>query len=278
MSVLELIRWGSALLESAEVINPRFEADLLLAVVLSLTRTELYLEFERILTETEIKDYKEKIDRRQHREPLQYILQRQEFMGLEFYVDQRVLIPRADSEILVEKLLDLLDINKENPCPKVLDLCTGSGALAVSVAYYRPQAQVVGIDLSAQALEVAALNALRLGVQVEWRKGDFLIPANQERWDWIITNPPYVSSKAYLECQAEIFFEPSMALLGGEDGLDFYRRLALEVQPLMKPQGKLLMEIGWDQAVQVRQIFENQGFKTTVFPDLANRDRVVLVG
>lgn len=277
MSVLELLRWGSTLLDEAGVINSRFEADSVLAAVLGLTRAELYLEFQRILTESEIKDYKEKLERRRCREPLQYILQNQEFMGLEFHVDQRVLIPRADSEILVEKLLELLDVSG-NICPKVLDLCTGSGALAVSVAYYRPQAQVVGIDMSAAALEVAALNALRLGVQVEWRKGDFLIPADQEQWDWIITNPPYVSSQAYSECQPEIFFEPSMAFLGGEDGLDFYRRLALEVTPLMKYQGKLLMEIGWDQAVQVREIFESQGFKTTVFPDLAGRDRVVLVG
>ncbi|MFZ3101450.1 MAG: peptide chain release factor N(5)-glutamine methyltransferase [Desulfitobacteriaceae bacterium] len=278
MSVLELIRWGSALLAEAGVVNPRFEADLLLAAVLSLTRAELYLEFERILTEAEIKSYQEKLERRQSREPLQYILQHQEFMGLEFYVDRRVLIPRSDSEILVEKLLELLEVSEGNLCPKVLDLCTGSGALAVSVAYYRPQAQVVGIDLSAAALEVAALNALRIGVQVEWRKGDFLIPAAQEQWDWIITNPPYVSSKAYRECQPEIFFEPSMAFLGGADGLDFYRRLALEVTHILKPQGKLLMEIGWDQAVQVGEIFENQGLKTTVFPDLAGRDRVVLVG
>ena len=278
MSVLELIRWGSALLEGAGVENSRFEADSFLAAVLKLTRAELYLEFERMLTEAEIQGYKEKIERRQSREPLQYILQHQEFMGLDFYVDQRVLIPRSDSEILVEKLLELLDVGEGNLCPKVLDLCTGSGALAISVAYYRPQAQVVGIDLSAAALEVATRNASRLGVQVEWRKGDFLIPADQEQWDWIITNPPYISSKAYLECQPEIFFEPSMAFLGGADGLDFYRRLALEVKPLMKPQGKLLMEIGWDQAVQVGEIFENQGLKTTVFPDLAGRDRVVLVG
>ncbi len=278
MSVLELIRWGSGVLESAGVINSRFEADLILAAVLRLTRVELYLVLERVITDSEIICYKDYIDRRQRREPLQYILQHQEFMGLEFYVDQRVLIPRADSEILVEKLLDLLEISEENSNPMVLDLCTGSGALAVSIAHYRPQAQVVGLDMSAEALEVAALNALRLGVQVEWRIGDFLTPAKQEHWDWIITNPPYVSSKAYLECQPEIFFEPSMAFLGGEDGLDFYRRLALEVPPLIKPQGKLLMEIGWDQAVQVCEIFQNKGFKTTVFPDLAGRDRVVLVG
>jgi release factor glutamine methyltransferase len=277
MKVRELISWGAGLLESAGVENPRFEADIFLAAVLNLSRTELYLDFERILAETEIKDYNKKISRREQREPLQYILQRQEFMGLEFYVDQRVLIPRADSEILVGKLLDYLDTDEGNYCPQVLDLCTGSGALAISVAHFRPQARVVGSDLSVQALEVAVFNASRLGVRVEWRNGDFLYPAAQERWDWIITNPPYVSSRTYKECQPEIYFEPRLALWGGEDGLDFYRRLALEAPPLLKTDGKLLMEIGWDQGRQVCDLFQNQGFKTTVFPDLAGRDRVVLV-
>jgi release factor glutamine methyltransferase len=276
MKVRELISWGTVLLESAGVENSRFEAGILLAAVLNLSRAELYLDFERILAETEIKDYEKKIFRREQREPLQYILQRQQFMGLEFYVDQRVLIPRADSEILVGKLLDLLDAGEGIFIPKVLDLCTGSGALAISVAYYRPGTQVVGSDLSAQALEVAALNASRLGVKVEWRKGDFLIPACQECWDWIITNPPYVSSQSYKECQKEIFFEPRLALWGGEDGLDFYRRLALEAPPFLKTDGKLLMEIGCDQGREVCDLFKNQGFKTTVFPDLAGRDRVVL--
>lgn len=277
MKVRELISWGAGLLEAAGVENPRFEADLFLAAVLNLSRAELYLDFEQILEETQIMDYEKKIARREQREPLQYILQRQEFMGLEFYVDQRVLIPRADSEILVEKLLESLDTGDGNFSPKVLDLCTGSGALAISVACYRPQAHVVGSDLSVPALEVAALNASRLGVQVEWRKGDFLYPAARERWDWIITNPPYVSSQTYKECQPEIYFEPRIALWGGEDGLDFYRRLALEAPPLLKTDGKLLIEIGWDQGRQVCDLFKNQGFKTTVFPDLAGRDRVVLV-
>lgn len=274
MKVRELISWGSGLLESAGVENFRFEADILLAAVLNLSRAELYLDFERNLAEPEIKDYENMITRRKRREPLQYILRRQEFMGLEFYVDERVLIPRADSEILVGKLLDFTD--EGNFSPKVLDLCTGSGALAISVAYYRPEARIVGSDLSAQALEVAALNASRLGVQVEWRNGDFLYPAAMEHWDWIITNPPYVSSQAYKDCQPEIYFEPRTAFWGGEDGLDFYRRLSLEAPPLLKKDGKLLMEIGWDQGRQVCDLFKNQGFKTTVFPDLAGRDRVVL--
>ncbi len=275
MKVRELISWAAGLLERAGIENPRFEADILLAAGLNLSRAELYLDFERVLEGPAIENYQKKIWRRKRREPLQYILQCQEFMGLDFYVDERVLIPRADSEILVEKLLAYT--GEGNFSPKVLDLGTGSGALAISAAHYRPQARVVGSDLSAQALEVAALNASRLGVRVEWRKGDFLYPAAGESWDWIITNPPYVSSRAYQQCQPEIYFEPRMALWGGEDGLDFYRRLAREAPPLLKINGKLLMEIGWDQGREVSGLFEDQGFKTTVFPDLAGRDRVVLV-
>ncbi|HWQ88963.1 MAG TPA: peptide chain release factor N(5)-glutamine methyltransferase [Desulfitobacteriaceae bacterium] len=277
MKVLQLLCESTVLLEAAGVAGARFEADLLLASVLGLTRSELYCDFERFLTETEIRDCQGLVVRRQSREPLQYILQRQEFMGLDFYVDERVLIPRADSEILVEKLLELLDNDEGNASPRILDLCTGSGALAIAIASFRPQTKVVGTDLSAPALEVAAANAARLGVQVEWRQGDFLSPAEREQWDWIITNPPYVSAKDYQECQPEIFFEPDSAFRGGVDGLDFYRRLALEVPPLLKTGGRILMEIGWDQGRRVQEIFENQGYKTKVFPDIARRDRVVLV-
>lgn len=277
MKILQLLHESTLILEAAGVAGARFEADLLLAAVLGLTRSELYGDFERVLTETEIRDCQVLIERRQSREPLQYILQRQEFMGLDFYVDERVLIPRPDSEILVEKLLDLLNNDKGETFPRILDLCTGSGALAIAIAFYRPQTQVVGTDLSALALEVAAANAARLGVQVEWRQGDFLNTAEREQWDWIITNPPYVSTQAYEECQPEIFFEPDLAFRGGTDGLDFYRRLALEAPPLLKTGGRILMEIGWDQGRQVQKIFENRDFKTTVFPDLAGRDRVVLM-
>lgn len=159
---------------------------------------------------------------------------------------------------------------------KVADLCTGSGALAISIAHYYPVAEVVGIDLSLDALEVARQNAERLGAIVQWRQGDFVDSIRGECWDYIITNPPYVSTEDYRQCAPEIFHEPAMAFLGGSDGLDFYRRLAEEIRPLLKPQGKVLMEIGWDQAEAVCSLFHLKGFKTQVFPDLAGRDRVIL--
>lgn len=273
--IIKELKWGEAELEKQGIENPRFEADLLLAFVLGLSRDQLYLERERILIANEVTGYRELVNRRTKGEPLQYILRRQEFMGLEFYVDDRVLIPRSDSEILVEKLL-ALGRETGQAHPKILDVCTGSGALAIAAAKYWPEARVVGTDLSTQALEVARLNAARIAVDVQWREGDFLATAKGEQWDWIITNPPYVSQVEYASCAPEIFCEPAMAFLGGEDGLDFYRRLAAEAPPLLAPQGKILMEIGWDQAGDVRVLFENIGFSVTVFQDLAGRDRVIL--
>lgn len=273
------MRWGEARLIEKGINNARFDADMLLAWVLNVSRPQLYLEGERNLSEAEEAAYLEGIFRRAMNEPLQYILQRQEFMGLSFYVDERVLIPRADSEILVEKWLEVVKQEKsqwQDRKIKVADLCTGSGALAISMAHYYPKAEVVGTDLSSEALEVARQNALSLGVAVQWRQGDFLEPILGQLWDYIITNPPYVSKEEYKQCDPEIFREPSMAFLGGQDGLDYYRRLAEGVRSILNPQGELLMEIGCDQAEAVCGLFQMRGFETQVFPDLAGRDRVIL--
>ncbi|MDR3541154.1 MAG: peptide chain release factor N(5)-glutamine methyltransferase [Desulfosporosinus sp.] len=280
MKVLEGMQYGEAQLLEKGIENARYDADLLLAEVLGVPRRDrLYLELGRNLSEAEEADYRAVIFRRAEHEPLQYILKRQEFMGLSFDIDERVLIPRADSEILVEKWLDIVrqEERQGRSLPiKVADLCTGSGALAISMAYYYSQAEVVGTDLSPAALDVARQNAARLGVSVQWRQGDFVTPIQGDQWDFIITNPPYVSVEDYSQCAPEIFREPPMAFLGGQDGLDFYRRLSEEIRPLLNPQGKLLMEIGWKQAEAVREIFQRKGFETQVFLDLAGRDRVIL--
>ncbi len=279
MIVLEGMHWGEARLLEKEIDNARFDADLLLAGVLDVSRDRLYLDWDLTLSEQEEADYRGSILRRAEHEPLQYILKRQEFMGLSFCIDERVLIPRADSELLVQKWLGLVRLEEkqeQDRSIKVVDLGTGSGALAISMAYYYPQAEVVGTDLSQDALDVARENALRLGVSVQWRQGDFVKPIQGERWDYIITNPPYVSAEEYCQCAPEIFREPSMALLGGQDGLDFYRRLAEETRVLLNPQGQLLMEIGWKQADAVSKIFRMKNFETQVFPDLAGRDRVII--
>ncbi len=301
LNVLEGMRWGEAQLLDKKIENARFDADLLLAGILEVSRDRLYLDWDLTLSEQEETDYRAVIFRRAAHEPLQYILKRQEFMGLSFYVDERVLIPRADSELLVEKWLELVRLEESQEKQesqrsqrslerqekqerlepdrliKVADLCTGSGALAISMAYYYPQAEVIGTDLSQDALDVARVNARRLGVSVQWCQGDFVQPIRGERWDYIITNPPYVSAQDYGQCAPEIFREPALAFLAGQDGLDFYRKLAEEIGILLNPRGKLLMEIGWNQAAEVCKIFQAKDFETEVFPDLAGHDRVILV-
>ncbi|MGC7871736.1 peptide chain release factor N(5)-glutamine methyltransferase [Desulfosporosinus sp. SYSU MS00001] len=278
MNVLEGMRWGEAQLLDKKIDNARFDADRLLAEILKVSRDKLYFERDRELSSDEENAFKQWVVRRSEHEPLQYILKSQEFMGLPFYVDERVLIPRSDSETLVETWLEFVRQEEKQGREriKVADLCTGSGALAISMAYYYPKAEVVGSDLSSDALEVARMNAGNLGVPVNWREGDFAASIRGECWDWIISNPPYVAMADYVQCAPEIFCEPSMAFLGGQDGLDFYRRLAEEARTLLKPEGKILLEIGWDQGEVVCGIFQKKGFMTQVFPDLAGRDRVIL--
>lgn len=278
MIMLGLMHWGEKRLADAGVENARLDADLLLGFVLGWGRERLYLERETEVKRQQVSAYRDLIERRAARIPLQYLTRRQEFMGLEFYVDERVLIPRADSEVLVEKVIELVKSSKGEASAKldIVDVATGSGALALSLAHYIPQARVVGIDISPGALEVARLNAERLKLKVEWREGDFLDPAAGEKWDWIVTNPPYLSPEAYRACEPEIMAEPALAFLGGEEGLDFYRRLARESAGLLRPGGKIIMEIGYDQAQAVTDILHEHGFRTKVYQDLAGRDRVVL--
>lgn len=273
MKILEALKWGEQELTKVGIENPRWDSDLLLGQVLGRRREELYLDRDGVLSAAVWESYQEYIARRMAREPLQYILKNQEFMGLSFYVDDRVLIPRADSEIIIEKLLELRDSSKDKV--RIADLCTGSGALAVAIAHYWPSAYVVGTDLSAAALEVARYNALQNHVLVDWRQGDFFEPIREEQWDWLITNPPYIPETEYQKLAPEIFNEPHMALVGAENGLIFYRRLAEEAPSLLKQDGKILMEIGWDQGQQVENLFRKRGFKTCIFKDYGGRDRVV---
>lgn len=274
MKIFEALQWGECKLKEAEVDNPRWDADLLLSHLLGGRREQLYLERETVLSNEQLDGYQTLIARRSTREPLQYIVKNQEFMGLSFYVDERVLIPRADSEILVEKLLELNKLLSKTKI-RIADLCTGSGALAVAIAHFLPESFVVGTDLSSAALEVARYNAEHHRVRVEWREGDFCEPIQGERWDWIVTNPPYIPETVYHSLAPEIFKEPVMALVGAENGLLFYRRLAEEAASLLTSEGKILMEIGWDQGQAVQELFQKQGFSTQVFKDYGGRDRVV---
>ena len=201
-------------------------------------------------------------------EPVQYILESAWFMGLEFYVDRRVLIPRQDTEVLCEAALAFL---QGKASPRVLDLCAGSGAIGLSLAKLCPQVSVTLADISADACAVIAENRLRLGVEAEAVEGDLFAPLPGREFDLIVCNPPYIRTGELAALQAEVQKEPRLALDGGADGLCFYRRIAAEYQKHLAPGGALLLEIGWDEAEDVRALFGGG----RVLRDLNGRDRVI---
>ena len=257
------------------------EAEVLLGHVLGQGRAFLHAHPERRLTEDESAALQRLIERRLRGEPLAYLVGRREFYGLDFLVDPRVLIPRPETELLVERALALA----EGPPPVgprwlVADVGTGSGAIAVSVAYHRPQALVYAVDLSAAALEVAALNTQRHGVadRVVLLRGDLLEPL-PEPVHLALANLPYIGEESWAALPEEIAgHEPRSALWGGRDGLDFYRRLLGQAPARLLPQGRLVLEVDPAQVAPLRALAAQAlgpkaGFR--VWQDYAGRDRAV---
>jgi len=212
------------------------------------------------------------LDRRVSGEPLQYITGFQSFMGYEFAVDARVLIPRLDTEMLCFYALEMLP---SDAVASVLDVGTGSGALAISIALDRPQAQVTALDISEDALDVARGNAERLGARVRFVHSDFFAGVAGERFDLIVSNPPYVSVDELALLPADVKREPRLALDGGNDGLDAYRVLAREAAAHLKPGGQLIVEVGATQADVVAELFVAHMGSTDVLLDLQGVRRFV---
>ncbi|XCH78956.1 MAG: peptide chain release factor N(5)-glutamine methyltransferase [Candidatus Dehalobacter alkaniphilus] len=278
---MELLRQGTQYLAQCGVADARVEADLILAFVLKTTRDKLYAERDRVIASPEKEIYNDFLKRRGQREPLAYLLKTREFMGLDFFVDPSVLIPRPETELLVEKVLELgknigRERENEEVSTKVLDLCTGSGAIAVAVAYYWNQASVVAVDMSSEALTVAKINAAKMNVNIDFRLGDLFAPVQGEKFSLIVSNPPYISEQEILECPPEVRKEPVLALLAGKDGLDFYRRIAMKATEFLSHGGIILVEIGYSQGTQVRELFKAAGYQTELFSDYAGLDRIVL--
>lgn len=275
-AILQLLKTGASYLGSCGVDDPRAEADILLAYALDTTRDKLYTDINAAVADDRKNKFTELLQRRGSREPLAYLLKNRNFMGFDFYVDERVLIPRPETELLVQKVVDIAKNKKSSPT-KILDLCTGSGILAITIAYYLPGSSIVAVDISEGALAVARINAERLQVSVDFRQGDLLLPVKGEKFDIIVSNPPYVSEQEYEACSPEVKKEPTLALLAGEDGLDFYRRVSKEIQQHLLPGGTVLMEIGWNQAPEVIELFREKGYTCTRFSDLAGLDRIIII-
>ena len=242
--------------------------------VLHMTAAELRFEGQNAPQSAQLARMNECLRRRLEGEPVQYILRRADFMGLRLYVDSRVLIPRQDTETLVEAAVIALQTKKR---PRVLDLCTGSGAIGLSIATLVPGAEVTLSDVSTGALEVARRNAHDLNVDVTLRHGDLFKAVGREKYDLIACNPPYIRTSELNSLQREVRFEPSLALDGGLDGLDFYRRIAAEAAMHLSPDASLYLEVGMDEARDVADMLrDNPEFgEIGVLKDLCGVERVV---
>lgn len=266
-----LLQFGKQALPGEEA---AWEAWLLFAEVFQTTRAEFLLKEDAEVTQQQAMQYQSFLERRKMGEPVAYILQNWEFMGLSFKVTPAVLIPRQDTETLVEAALEWTPREAD-----ILDLCTGSGCIAVSLAHYLPQARVDAADLSVAALEIAAHNAKENGVHVSFWQGDLweALPAGRQ-YNLITANPPYIDASQYKALDRDVReFEPKMALYGGEDGLAFYWRLAERTASFLKEGGRAYWEIGYDQGKVVADIVRKRGLKLIeVRKDLAGHDRVVI--
>ena len=223
--------------------------------------------------------YNKMIERVKNGEPIQYILNKQEFMGLDFYVDKNVLIPQPDTENLVEEVIAISeDIKKTKNEIRILDMCTGSGAIAVSLAKYVEKTLIYASDISENALKIAEENAIRNSVNVVFFKSDvFKNILLDFKFDIIVSNPPYIETKVIPELSKEVRLEPELALDGGEDGLKFYREIIKNAKDYLTEDGYLAFEIGYDQRESVMTLLRENGYKNVYFKkDLSGNDRVVV--
>jgi release factor glutamine methyltransferase len=270
----EVLADAGARLSRAGVADAEREAAWLLAHVMGCSAGSLRLRGAETITPEQQQAFGDLVERRAAREPIQYILGTEEFMGMTFNVTPAVLIPRLDTEVLVREVAALLS----GPV-RLADIGTGSGAIAVGLAALLPRATVTAVDISAEALAVARTNAAANGVadRILFRQGDLLAPLAGERFDAIISNPPYIAEDDWAGLLPEVQqWEPKGALTPGDDALRFYRRLAAESPSLLKPGGLLAVEVGIGQAAAVAALFAVAGFRVTVHRDTGAVDRVVI--
>jgi release factor glutamine methyltransferase len=290
VTVLEVIQRSTEFLKNKGVDSPRLQTELLLAHLLSMPRMQLYLNFERSLSQSELDNFRELIKRRSQREPLQHIVGSTSFCGLELAVNRNVLIPRPETELLAEqgwKFLNSLTPPHSPPpstinhqLPTALDLGTGSGCLAIALAVRCPSARIIATDVSSAALQLAKENAVRHGVldRIEFLEGNGFAALNSSHlFDLIISNPPYVPTAEIPSLQIEVRdHDPRLALDGGPDGLSFYRQIAAETKSFLKPGGKVMLEFGDGQAPLIREIFESQKWIVeAIMDDYTQRPRIL---
>jgi release factor glutamine methyltransferase len=277
-TIRRVITWATDDLKKRGASAPRLEVELLLGRVVKLDRVGLLIDADRPLSKAELGGYRALHQRRRAGEPVAYLLGAREFYGRSFRVDKRVLIPRPDTEALVEVALERT--RHVSLSARVLDLCTGSGCVAITLARERPTTTVTGVDISPEALAVSHENAIRLGaVTTSFLRSDLFsaFDPKRQRFDLITANPPYIADAEIPTLAVDIRnFEPRLALSGGEDGLALVRAIIEQAPAFLDPGGVLAMEIGSDQAAAVVSLFEALGFREVrVRRDYGGNDRVV---
>lgn len=271
MNYTEAFLMGMQKLKEAEIGEAQLDARLLLEEVCGTDHNTLLCHGDREVSEAEEEQYRKALEQRAVHVPLQHLLGYQDFMGLRFQVNEHVLIPRQDTEILVEEAMRYLHDGM-----RILDLCTGSGCILLSLLHYSNDCEGVGVDISQEALRVAAQNAELLDIKADFLKSD-LYEKVTGKFDLLVSNPPYIERKVIPTLMEEVReYDPYIALDGGEDGLDFYRRIIGGAQDYLKRGGQILMEIGSGQAQAVSELLREAGFKEIdVCRDFAGLDRVV---
>jgi release factor glutamine methyltransferase len=263
-------------LKAAGIESPVIDARILLESAAEASRMDIVTDPYRVLTEEQVATLDTYLDRRERREPVARIIGKRGFWKILLNVDSNVLIPRPDTEVVVERALASFD---EREAFRILDLGVGSGAILLAILAERPRATGLGIDVSEEALAVARDNAAHLGLEsrIALLRGDWTAGLGDRGFDLVVSNPPYIPTAVIETLEPEVRdHEPRLALDGGEDGLDHYRRLAPEILRVLKPGGRFLVEIGHDQAEAVDALFREAGaVAVTVIKDLANKDRVV---
>ena len=277
MTIVETIKKGMIELKNANIESPKLKSRLLMQFILNKPRQYVIVNDMKELNFSEEKKYFKAITKMRQGIPLEHITHQKEFMKLNFFVDEHVLIPRQDTEILVE---EAISIAQKTNAKKILDLCTGSGAIAVSLAKYLPQSEIVAVDISNDALKIAKKNAINNEVenQITFISSDMFTNLSDEKFDIIVSNPPYIKRNVIDKLDEEVKKEPYIALDGGEDGLYFYKKIIKESYQYLKYGGYVCLEIGFDQKIDVIELIENEEKfeKTYSKKDLYDNDRVII--
>lgn len=286
-TIKSLLQEGIEILNEGDFKTPLLDAQLILCYTLNVDKLYIYTHRDDKVSDEAVDKFFEFINRRKEGYPIQYIIGRQEFMGLNFNVAEGVLVPRPDTEILVEKVIEIVNNSflKDKKRVNIVDIGTGSGAIALSLAYYLKNAFVYSIDISKKALEVAVKNCKKFEVQdrVLFLEGDLFKPLStlnvENNIDIIVSNPPYIPTDEIEELQIEVSkYEPRIALDGGKDGLDYYREIVKGLSKYLTNHGVVAFEIGYNQGQDVKKFLEDSGLfkKIEIIKDLAGHDRVVV--